>query len=77
MKSIGPYSEIEHSRAYSALKPEEENIPDDEFYHYNTPCTIDNQLKMLRQAKFDKAEMVWRKENTTIFISVILSELKG
>jgi tRNA (cmo5U34)-methyltransferase len=47
----------------------EENIPDDEFYHYDTPCTIDNQLKMLRQAKFDQAEMVWRKENTTIIVA--------
>ncbi|HEX2957139.1 MAG TPA: class I SAM-dependent methyltransferase [Chitinispirillaceae bacterium] len=47
----------------------EENIPDGEFYHYDTPCTIDNQLKMFRVAKFDKVEMVWRKENTTIIVA--------
>jgi tRNA (cmo5U34)-methyltransferase len=47
----------------------EQNIPDGEFYHYDTPCTIDNQLKMLRIAKFEKVEMVWRKENTTIVVA--------
>ncbi|NLY88687.1 MAG: class I SAM-dependent methyltransferase, partial [Firmicutes bacterium] len=40
-----------------------------EFYHYDTPCTIDNQLKMLRIAKFEKVEMVWRRENTTIILA--------
>lgn len=47
----------------------EQNIPDGEFYHYDTPCTIDNQLKMLRIAKFEKVEMVWRIENTTIIVA--------
>jgi len=46
-----------------------ENIPDDEFYHYDTPCTIDNQLKMLQKAKFNEVEMVWRKANTTIIVA--------
>ena len=47
----------------------ENNISDGEFYHYDTPCTIDNQLKMLRIAKFEKVDMVWRKENTTIVVA--------
>lgn len=47
----------------------EQNIADGEFYHYDTPCTIDNQLKMLHLAKFEKVEMVWRLENTTIIIA--------
>ena len=47
----------------------ENNISDGEFYHYDTPCTIDNQLKMLRIAKFAKVDMVWRKENTTIVVA--------
>lgn len=47
----------------------EQNIPEGEFYHYDTPCTIDNQLKMLRIAKFEKVEMVWRRENTTIILA--------
>lgn len=45
------------------------NIPDGEFYHYDTPCTIDNQLKLLQIAEFAKVEMVWRMENTTIVVA--------
>lgn len=47
----------------------EQGIPDGEFYHYDTPCTIDNQIKMFYKAGFKKAEMVWRVENTTIIVS--------
>ena len=47
----------------------EQNITDGEFYHYDTPCTIENQLKMLRRAKFEKVEIVWRLENTTIVVA--------
>lgn len=47
----------------------EHNIPDGEFYHYDTPCTIDNQLKLLRIARFENVEMVWRIENTTIIVA--------
>jgi tRNA (cmo5U34)-methyltransferase len=46
-----------------------ENIPDGEFYHYDTPCTIDNQLQMLRTAGFGKVERVWRMANTTIIVA--------
>ncbi|MGE5606229.1 MAG: class I SAM-dependent methyltransferase [Bacteroidota bacterium] len=47
----------------------EQNIQDDEFYHYDTPCTIDNQLEMLQKAQFEKVKMVWRLENTTIIVA--------
>lgn len=47
----------------------EQNIPEGEFYHYDTPCTIDNQIKMLKKAGFVKPEMIWRMENTTIIIA--------
>lgn len=46
-----------------------QNIPEEEFYHYDTPCTIDNQIKMLRLASFEEASMVWREENTTIIVA--------
>lgn len=35
----------------------EQNISDDEFYHFDTPCTISNQIEMLRKARFEKVEM--------------------
>jgi tRNA (cmo5U34)-methyltransferase len=45
------------------------NISVGGFYHYDTPCTIENQIKMLKAAKFEKVEMVWRKEDTTIIVA--------
>jgi len=47
----------------------EQNIPDGEFYHYDTPCTIENQINMLLKSSFTKVQMVWRSENTTIVIA--------
>lgn len=45
------------------------NIPEDEFWHYDTPCTIENQISMLRVADFTKVEQVFRIDNTTIIIA--------
>jgi SAM-dependent methyltransferase len=44
----------------------EQNIAAGEIYHLDTPCTIDNQVKLLLQAGFVRANMVWRKGGTTI-----------
>lgn len=48
----------------------ENNIPDGVFCHYDTPCTIQNQIKMLEKAGFARAEKVFRMENTTIIVAV-------
>ena len=42
------------------------NIPEGEFYHFDTPCTIANQIAMLRQGGFDRIESVFRMGQTTI-----------
>lgn len=47
----------------------EQGILDGEFYHYDTPCTIDNQIEMLSKAGFKTAKMSWRVENTTIIVA--------
>ncbi len=47
----------------------EQNIPDGEFYHYDTPCTIDNQIKMLNEAGFKAVKMNYRMDNTTIIVA--------
>ena len=44
-------------------------IPLDEFYHYDTPCAVANQIKMLLKAGFSQAEMVYRQENTTMLVA--------
>lgn len=45
------------------------NISENEFYHYDTPCTIENQLSMFKGAGFKTVEKVFRIENTTIIIT--------
>ena len=47
----------------------EQGIPDGQFYHYDTPCTIDNQRKMLYKAGFQSVEMNWKEGNTTIIVA--------
>lgn len=47
---------------------QEQGIPEEEFYHYDTPCTINNQIKLLESAGFKNVRMLWRKKNTTIII---------
>jgi tRNA (cmo5U34)-methyltransferase len=47
----------------------EQDIKDGEFYHYDTPCTIDNQIKILSKAGFRNMEMKWKIENTTIIVA--------
>ncbi len=46
----------------------EQGLAEGEFYHYDTPCTIDNQITMLKKAGFKEVEKVFRQENTTMLI---------
>lgn len=41
-------------------------IPEEEFYHYDTPCSVKNQLELLKKAGFKNVRQVFRMENTTI-----------
>lgn len=47
----------------------EQGIGEDEFYHYDTPCTVDNQKALLEKAGFKKVETVFRQENTTMLVA--------
>ena len=51
------------------MRIEEQSIPDGQFYHYDTPCTIDNQVMMLSKAGFKSVKMNWREGNTTIIVA--------
>lgn len=44
-------------------------ISDTEFYHYDTPCTITNQIDLLKNAGFADVEKVFRIENTTMLVA--------
>jgi tRNA (cmo5U34)-methyltransferase len=39
------------------------------FYHYDTPCTVENQIQMLQKAGFKSVEKVWEYTNTVILLA--------
>lgn len=41
----------------------------DGFYHYDTPCTVENQIQMLYKAGFKSVEKVWQHECTVILLA--------
>lgn len=46
-----------------------QSLSDDAFYHYDTPCTITNQIKLLSQAGYKNIRQIFRIENTTMLIA--------
>lgn len=58
--------EEDHWFSENARIRKELNIPEDAFYHYDTPCTVQNQISMLSQSGFTCVEKVFRIENTAI-----------
>lgn len=55
--------------AENARLRKEMKIPENEFYHFDTPCTVENQIKMFADAGFANAEKVYRTGGTTIIMS--------
>lgn len=62
--------EIEDSffAEYDRLKREQELAGDAE-YHFDTPCTVENQKKLLLQAGFLEVAEVWSQKNTVILVA--------
>ena len=58
--------EEDHWFSENARIRRELDISEDVFYHYDTPCTVENQISMLLQAGFADVRKVFRIENTTI-----------
>lgn len=52
-----------------ARMKKEQGLKEDEFYHYDTPCTIDNQIMLLKKAGFKTVTLVFRIENTTMLVA--------
>ena len=48
---------------------EEQGLCDNREYHYDRPCTVSNQKKMLSNAGFQNIHEVWRSGNTVILIA--------
>ena len=44
------------------------NIPENEIYHFDTPCTIENQILLFENAGFKNVRKIFRMGNTSIII---------
>ncbi len=45
------------------------NLDEKEYYHYDTPCSIENQKKLLEESGFRNVSLAFREENTTILVA--------
>jgi cyclopropane fatty-acyl-phospholipid synthase-like methyltransferase len=45
-----------------------QGISDDDLFHYDTPLTVENQIKLFLQAGFSRVEKVFRKNGTAIIV---------
>lgn len=61
--------EEDHCFSENERLRKEQNIPADIFCHYDTPCTIHNQIQMLKTAGFKRIEQVFRIGCTTILVA--------
>ena len=44
-----------------------QNIPDGEFYHFDTPCTVENQLMLLREEMCIRDKSItWSSDDTSV-----------
>lgn len=46
-----------------------QGIPEETFIHYDTPCTVENQLTLLRRAGFSRVEHRFRKGATSVIVA--------
>ena len=58
------FAELERMR-------KELDIPANQLVHYDTPCTVENQVKMFQSAGFKKVKKVWQEGNTVIIVNVM------
>lgn len=56
------FAECRHQR-------KEMGLPDDSYYHCDTPCTVDNQIQLLKDAGFDVVEHLFRQGGTSVLIA--------
>ena len=55
-------------REFIRLK-DEQGITDNREYHYDTPCTVENQIKLLYNAGFSIVKEKWRRGNTVLLVA--------
>ena len=62
-------AEEEHWFSENERLRKEQGIGENGFYHYDTPCTVENQIQLLKKAGFSGVEKVMRIENTTMLVA--------
>ncbi|MFC1901296.1 class I SAM-dependent methyltransferase [Chloroflexota bacterium] len=68
--SIVPEQSVEDELyAENARVRREMNIPEGKFYHFDTPCTVDNQVAMFMQAGFVSTDVVSKTEKSAIMVA--------
>ena len=48
----------------------EQKLDAEKRFHFDRPCTVDTQLRLLKSAGFQEAEKLWRQGNTTLIRAV-------
>lgn len=76
LKAGGQYIETDYTaldekmekqffRELERLKAEQ-GLPEDQFYHFDTPCAVETQIRLFQQAGFTDVRLAWRFEGTSI-----------
>jgi len=61
---VAPDQEFEDYRFAESQRIRAEQGITEGFYHYDTPCTVENQASMLQQAGFSQVERISRRGNS-------------
>ncbi len=60
--------EVEYFHNLEEIK-REEGLAEDEFYHYDTPLTVEHEAEVLKEAGFSKVEIMNRWESTCTILA--------
>jgi tRNA (cmo5U34)-methyltransferase len=63
---MAPTQEFEDFRFAEKKKILAEQKLNQEPYHYDTPCTVENQIKILTQSGFNSVHIMWERKNFAI-----------
>ena len=67
--TVSPIERQQELLAADETKRREQGIADDEYYHFDTPLTPETEMRLMRSAGFQSAEVVRQWENTSIIIA--------
>ena len=79
LKASGVYIECDYMVTEQSVEDElfaenarlrrELNVPPGEYCHFDTPCTVDNQIAMLKQAGFASVEIAYQAGAATMLVA--------